>query len=303
MMAKSQSRAAWLFLMPFLVLFGAFVIGPLGYGFWISLHNWHILSSHPQFVGLRNYSTALGDDLFRIALARTAYFMFLVVPLGNAISLLMAIAVNQKYRGTALFKVCFYLPVLLSVTAVCLVWRWLYSDDFGLINHYFHIHVRWLEDPKSAMPALALMSIWWGAGANMIIFLAGLRSVPSEQLEAASVDGATAWKRFWCVTWPWIRPITLFCVIMSLIGASQVFGQSYILTSGGPAYSTLTVILYMYQQGFGQYQLGYASAVAYLLFCSIFILTIIQVRLLGGGLEIEGRPSARTWLMKLRKQR
>lgn len=280
MTRHKEGIGAWLFLAPFLILFATFVIAPVFYGFWISLHNWHILSKHVPFIGLRNYASALNDELFRISLVRTGYFVLMVVPAGNILSILLAIALNQKYRGTTIYKICFYLPVLLSVTVVALVWRWMYSHDYGLINHYFGTDVRWLEDPRSAMPALALMSIWWGAGANMLIYLAGLRSVPKEIHEAAELDGAGPWQRFWHTTWPWIRPVTLFCLVISVIGASQVFGQSYILTQGNPAYSTLTVILYMYQQGFGQYQLGYASAVAYLLFFMVSLLTVLQFKLL-----------------------
>lgn len=280
MKARQEARGAWLFLAPFLILFTTFVLAPVLYGFWISLHNWHILSKDVPFVGLRNYQSAIGDDLFRISLLRTGYFVLMVVPVGNAVSLLFAIGLNQKFRGTTLYKLAFYTPVLLSVTVVSLLWRWMYSHDYGLLNHYMGTGFRWLEDPKSAMPALALMSVWWGAGANMLIYLAGLRSVPKELQEAAALDGAGAVRRFWATTWPWIRPVTLFCVVMSIIGASQVFGQSYILTQGNPAYSTLTVILYMYQQGFNQYQLGYASAVAYLLFLVVSGVTLIQFRFL-----------------------
>ena len=280
MIRRRQSQGAWLFLAPYLVLFAVFVICPVLYGFWISLHNWHILSKDVPFVGLRNYSAAVNDDLFRISLLRTGYFVLMVVPTSNALSLLLAVALNQKYKGTTLYKIAFYTPVLLSVTALAIVWRWIYSHEYGLLNHYLGTDIRWLEDPKSAMPALALMSIWWGAGGNMLVYLAGLKSVPKEIHEAAELDGARPVQRFWHTTWPWIRPVTLFCVVMSIIGASQVFGQSYILTQGNPAYSTLTVILYMYQQGFGQYQLGYASAVAYLLFLAVFAVALIQFKLL-----------------------
>jgi multiple sugar transport system permease protein len=280
MRKRQQAKGAWLFLAPFLILFTLFVLAPVVYGFWISLHNWHILSKDVPFIGLRNYSSAINDDLFRISLLRTGYFVLMVVPTSNALSLLFAIALNQKFRGTTLYKIAFYMPVLLSVTVVAVLWRWLYSREYGLLNHYMGTDIRWLEDPTTAMPALALMSVWWGAGGNMLIYLAGIKSVPKEILEAAALDGARPVQRFWHTTWPWIRPVTLFCVVMSIIGASQVFGQSYILTQGNPAYSTLTVILYMYQQGFGQYQLGYASAVAYLLFLVVFVLTLIQFKLL-----------------------
>ena len=169
--------------------------------------------------------------------------------------------------------------------------------EFGLLNHYLgqaatvmhrvlpgvfpaSLKFEWLNNPRTAMPAIALLSIWWGAGANMLIYLAGLKNIPKELLEAAEIDGASPTQRFWSVTWPLLRPTTLFCLVMSVIASSQVFGQTYILTGGGPYYSTLTVILYMYQQGFGQYQLGYAAAVGYLLFIAVLVFTLIQFRLL-----------------------
>ncbi len=277
-MKRNQNFAAFLFLLPFGLLFVTFVICPLLYGFWISLHNWHILGKEAPFVGMQNYSRALGDDLFRLSLVRTAYFILLTVPIGNAFSLLLAIGLNQNYRGTTLYKVCFYLPVILSISVTAVLWRWLYSSESGLLNYYLGAKVQWLGSPSWAMPSIALMSIWWGAGGNMLVNLAALKSVPTELLEAASLDGANGWRRFWAITWTWIRPAFLFCVIMSVIASSQVFGQSYILTNGGPADSTLTVVLYMYRQGFGMYQLGYASAVAYLLFAILLVLSLVQIR-------------------------
>jgi multiple sugar transport system permease protein len=283
--------------LPYLILFSIFLVWPLAYGFYISLHKWYVLSPHPQFVGAANYAAALKDDLFRTALLRTAYFVIMVVPLGNALSLLLAIGLNQNYRGTTFYKIAFYLPVLTSVSVVAILWRWLYSTEFGLLNFYLDqaghfLHgiapglisgkwsVNWLSSPKTAMPAIALLSIWWGAGGNMLIYLAGLKNVPKELLEAAEIDGATPMQRFMNVTWPLLKPTTLFCLVMSVIASSQVFGQTYILTGGGPYYSTLTVILYMYQQGFGLYQLGYASAVGYILFAAVLVFTILQFKLM-----------------------
>lgn len=279
-MNRNQSRSAFLFLLPFGLLFVTFVLGPLLYGFWISLHNWHVLGKTAPFIGLENYSRALNDDLFRLSLVRTAYFILLTVPIGNVFSLLLAVGLNQNYKGTAFYKVCFYLPVVLSISVVSILWRWLYSSEGGLLNYYLGTKVQWLGSPNWAMPSLALMSIWWGAGGNMLVNLAALKSVPSELLEAASLDGANGWQRFRGITWSWIRPAFLFCIIMSVIASSQVFGQSYILTNGGPADSTLTVVLYMYRQGFGMYQLGYASAVAYLLFGILLVLSFIPNRIL-----------------------
>jgi multiple sugar transport system permease protein len=284
-MTRGDGRAAFWFLLPYLTLFAVFLVGPLAYGFWISLHDWHVLGKEVPFVGFDNYAAALGDDLFRIALARTAYFVLLTVPAGNALSLLVAVGLNQGYRATTLFKVCFYVPVVLSIAVTAILWRWLLSSESGLINHYLGTRVQWLGSPTWAMPSLALMTLWWGLGGNMLVYLAALRNVPKEQLEAASLDGASPWRRFWAVTWPSIGPATLFCLIMSVIASSQVFGQTFILTNGGPADSTLTVVLYMYRQGFGMYQLGYASAVAYLLFFLVLALSAVQIRLMARTLK------------------
>lgn len=293
----NRNKYAAMFLIPYGVLFCIFVVSPVLYGFFISLHKWYILAPKPEFVGLANYSTALRDDLFRIAFWRTGYFVLMVVPMGNLVSLLMAVALNQNYRGTTLYKIAYYLPVLTSVSVTAILWRWLYSTEFGMLNYYLEqvgsmLHaiapsvfsgkwsVNWLSSTKTAMPAIALLSVWWGAGGNMLIYLAGLKNIPKELLEAAEIDGATPMQRFWTVTWPLLKPTTLFCLVMSVIASSQVFGQTYILTGGGPYYSTLTVILYMYQQGFGLYQMGYAAAVGYVLFAAVLVFTILQFKLL-----------------------
>jgi multiple sugar transport system permease protein len=258
---KNSGLSAAMFLLPYGVLFCVFILAPVFYGFFISLHKWHILSTHAQFIGLENYRNALKDDLFRTAFYRTAYFVAMVVPLGNALSLLLAVGLAQNYRGTTFYKVAFYLPVVTSVAVVAILWRWIYSTEFGLINHYLadvagaahrvapdlvgsHApKIPWLNSPVTAMPAIALMSIWWGAGGNMLVYLAGLKAIPRELLEAAEIDGATPLQRFKSVTWPLLKPTTLFCLVMSVISSSQVFGQTYILTGGGPYYSTLTVML------------------------------------------------------------
>lgn len=293
----NRNKYAGMFLLPYFALFLVFVVAPMLYGFFISLHKWYILAPHPKFVGFANYSAVLNDDLFRTAFWRTAYFVIMVVPLGNALSLLLAIGLNQNYRGATVYKVAYYLPVLTSVSVTAILWRWLYSSQFGLLNYYLGeagraLHdlapgiisgkwsVNWLSSTKTAMPSIALLSIWWGAGGNMLIYLAGLKNVPRELLEAAEIDGASPGQRFRTVTWPLLKPTTLFCLVMSVIASSQVFGQTYILTGGGPYYSTLTVILYMYQQGFGLYQMGYASAVGYVLFAAVLVFTVLQFKLL-----------------------
>jgi multiple sugar transport system permease protein len=294
-----DSLKCYLFLLPYFALFITFVLGPIIFGFLISLHDWHILSEQRQFVGFDNYAGAVRDDLFLRSLVNTAYFAVLVVPVGNLISLLLALGVSREGRLTTFYRVAFYLPVIVSVTVVAILWQWLYSTQWGLINHYLYGTTEalrrlpglgehlpaynplpWLNSPKMAMPSIALLSVWWGAGGNMIIYLAGLRAIPEQYYEAALLDGASAWQRFRAVTLPLLRPTLLFCFVISVIGAFQVFGQVMILTRGGPDFSTYTLVFYLYQSGFSLYKLGYACAVAYLLFVVVLAFTLIQFRLL-----------------------
>jgi len=281
-MKRKDGLAAFGFLLPYGLLFTTFLLVPLLYGFWISLHKWQLLSSEAPFIGMTNYSNILKDDLFRISVVRTALFVVLAVPLGNILSLALASGLNQKYRTTSLLKVIFYLPVVLSVSVVALLWRWMFDVGSGLLNRTFNVEIPWLANAHWAMPSFALMSIWWGAGGNMLVYLAALKGVPKELYEAAELDGAVGLRRFWKTTLPLIRPALAFGVVMSFIGASQVFGQIYIITNGGggPAYSTMSVILYMYQQGFSNYELGYASAVAYTLFVLVLFVTFFLLRAL-----------------------
>ena len=281
-MKRKDGLAAVGFLAPYGILFVTFLLVPLVYGFWISLHKWQLLSSSTPFVGTANYASILKDELFRISVVRTALFVVLAVPAGNLLSLALASGLNQNFRSTSLLKVLFYLPVVLSVSVVALLWRWMYDTSSGLINRSFNIEIPWLSNAHWAMPSFAIMSIWWGAGGNMLVYLAALKGVPKELYEAAELDGAVGLRRFWKTTLPLIRPALAFGVVMSFIGASQVFGQIYIITNGGggPAYSTLSVILYMYQQGFSNYELGYASAVAYTLFVLVLFVTFFLLRAL-----------------------
>ena len=278
------------FLLPYLVLFSVFLVWPLLYGFDLSLHDWHLLAPEKRFIGLANYKAILQDDLFLIALRNTAWYALFAVPLGNLVSLLLAIGLNSCVRGETLFKIAFYLPTVLSVVVVAVLWRWLYSTEFGIINYYlgkllgvFNVRfepIAWLRDPHFGLPSFVILGVWWGAGGGMLIYLAGLRAIPEVYYEAALLDGAGPWRRFCSVTWPLLRPTTLFNVVIAIIGAFQLFGQVFIMTEGGPNWSTLTVVLYMYQTGFRLFKMGYGCAVAYTLFVVVLAVTLIQFRLL-----------------------
>lgn len=295
---QSDNLVGWLFALPQLLLFSVFLLAPTLYGFWISLHRWHVLAKTHPFIGLGNYGQAFSDDIFWIALRNTAYFVVLVVPVSNLVSLLMALGLTSLRRFQTFYKIVFYLPTIISIAVVAVLWRWLYNTEIGLLNVYLetivgglrHLGlplppftpVPWLSKPSYVMPSIALMSVWWGAGGNMILYLAGLNNIPGDYLEAAQIDGANAWHKFWAITWPLLKPTTLFCLVFSVLGAFQVFGQTYVLFApgSGPGRAGLTLVLYMYQQGFSQYQIGYGTAVAYLLFAIVLLLTAIQFRLL-----------------------
>jgi multiple sugar transport system permease protein len=300
-----ERRQGWLFALPHLVLFTVFLLIPVVYGFYISLHRWHILGKTHPFIGGANYASALHDDIFYLALTNTLYFVLLVVPVGNAVSLSLALGLSSVRRGGTFYKVAFYLPVVISIAVVAVLWRWLYNTQVGLLNLYLKgvtdflrsiglsflppfTPIPWLANPKMVMPSIALLSVWWGAGGNMITYLAGLAAIPDDYYEAARIDGANAGQQFRHITLPLLRPTLLFCLVMSVLASFQIFGQSYVLFApgSGPARSGLTLALYMYQQGFSQYEIGYGASIAYLLFGMVLLLTIAQFRLFRGE---EGR--------------
>ncbi len=302
------SLVGLLFALPHLALFTLFLLAPVVYGFLISLHHWHVLAKTHPWVGLANYRAALTDDIFWLALRNTAYYVALVVPAGNLVSLLLALGLASARRFSTLYKILYYLPVVISIAVVAVLWRWLYNTQVGLLNLYLKHAVDalrgmglplpafepvpWLSNPRWVMPAIALMSIWWGAGGNMVLYLAGIHNIPDDYYEAATIDGASAWQRFRAITWPLLRPTTLFCLVFSVLGAFQIFGQTYVLFApgSGPARSGLTLALYMYQQGFNQYELGYGTAVAYLLFALVLMFTIVQFRLLSDRDRTDSGP-------------
>ncbi|BCM93817.1 L-arabinose transport system permease protein AraP [Abditibacteriota bacterium] len=308
---RRSDALGFFFALPHLLLFATFVLGPVLYGFYISLHRWHVLAKAHPFVGGSNYGAALSDDIFWVALRNTIYFVILVVPAGNLVSLLLALGLYSVKRFRTFYTVAFYLPVVISIAVVAVLWRWLYNTEIGLLNMYVlsivdglrgiglslppYQPIPWLSNPSFVMPSIALMSIWWGAGGNMVLYLAGLNNIPDDYYEAAVIDGANAWQRFLHITWPLLKPTTLFCLVFSVLGAFQIFGQTYVLFApgSGPARSGLTLALYMYQQGFNQYEIGYGAAIAYLLFAIVLVLTVIQFRLLADRENTPRRAGAK----------
>jgi multiple sugar transport system permease protein len=278
-----RSEALWavVFLAPDVIGFLCFTLIPVIAALGLSFMHWDLIV-RPAFAGLANYQNALRDKTFHLVLRNTAFYTLGTVPTGIALSLALALALNRPMRGVALLRSMYYLPVVSSTVAVALVWRWLYNPDFGILNWALSLlgirPVGWLTNTAWAMPAVMIMSVWKGLGYNMVIYLAGLQAVPQHLHEAAAVDGASAWRRFWSITLPLLSPTTFFVLVVSVIGSFPVFSQVYIMTAGGPANTTSTIVFYIYQNAFQYFKMGYASALAWVLFAIIFAFTLAQFR-------------------------
>lgn len=277
--------SGYLFALPHLLLFSVFLLGPLLYGFSLSLQRWELLSSAPRtFVGAGNYAEAVRDPYVLQALGVTFRFVVASVPLTILLALTIAVGLHQ-IRGPrqAFYRACYYVPTLISISVAGILWRWFYNSEFGLFNAMLAplgVKVPWLSDPAWAMPALIVMSLWWTIGGPTVVLLAGLQGIPAHYHEAASMDGATGWQGFRHVTLPLLRPVLLFTVVMNVIGAFQVFGQMFMITRGGPELTTRTLVQFIYETAFNNYRMGYAAALSWLLFAVIAVFALIQFRLL-----------------------
>ncbi|MER7072439.1 sugar ABC transporter permease [Terrabacter sp. NPDC000476] len=285
---RREGRAAWILAIPFCLLFLAFTAWPVIQSLFMSFTDTRARDLRNPFavnlVGFDNFAKALSDPTFRKAAGNTAYFVLVGMPLTLVVALAAAVALDKGItRFRAIFRLGFYMPVITSIVAVAVVWRFLLQDPGGLINTVLGwvgiTGPNWLGDPNWSMPSLILMAAWRNFGTAMIIFLAGLQAVPAELHEAAAIDGAGAWKRFRFVTLPLLRPTLLFVMVTTAIGYLQFFEEPYVMTKGGPLNSTISLSMSTYQQfGFGNY--GLASAMSYLIFVVIAIVTAIQFRLL-----------------------
>ena len=279
----------YLFIAPALALFLVFIFAPLFISLYLSFTEYNVIRP-PEWVGLENFLALLfHDPRFWKAFRNTLVYVVGVVPTGIAISLLLAAVLEELTRGKQLFKVLYFIPTITSVVAIAAVWKWLFAGEkFGLIN-YGLIRlglspVDWLLSPRWLLPAIMIMSIWAGLGYNMVFFSAGISTIPQALYEAAKVDGANWGERFWHVTVPMLRPTLIFVVVMGVITSCQVFDQVYIMTGGtgegigGVLDSGLTLVAYLYDQGFARFRMGYASAIAYLIFGCVLGLTLINIR-------------------------
>jgi len=278
---------AYLFNAPGLILFAVFVVYALATSFTLSFQDWNILEPEKTFVGLDNYRQMLHDEDFRSAIGHSVYFVVGTTIPQMALGLGLALLLNAKLRGLAIFRTAFYLPVITPLVIAAIIWKWVYNADYGLANYYLQqLHLikeplLWLSSRSLAMPSVILMVLWKAAGFNMIIYLAGLQAIPTELYEAADVDGASTWTKFRRVTLPLVAPTTFFLLIINVVGGMKAFSEIFVMTNGGPpgpGGATTTVVYYIYQQAFRFFKMGYASALAYTLFAMLFVFSFIQFR-------------------------
>jgi len=283
---RRDLRDGILFTAPFLL--GALLlwVGPMLYSLFLLVQDWNLITP-PEFVGLENFQRLAADPRFAKSFYNTFYYTFFCVPLLLVSAFALALLLNQRIRGIGVYRAVFYLPSITPAVAFAVVWIQILNPDSGLLNQilgFFGVpRIKWLFDPVFTRPAFVLMSMWL-VGAQMVIFLAGLQSVPRELLDAAQIDGANVWQRFRNITVPVISPIFFFNLIIGVIGSFQVFTNAFIMTRGGPQDATLFLILYIYQNAFQFFRMGYAATIAWVLFVIIMLVTVVQFRF------------ARTWV-------
>jgi multiple sugar transport system permease protein len=282
----------WLFASPWIVGFVLFTAGPMLASAVMAFMQWDLLSA-PRFNGLANFRQALwGDPLVWQSLKVTTIYALVAVPLNVVLGLGLALLLNSGVRGLRFYRTAYFLPSVLSGVAVALLWRWVFENQFGLANTMLRwigiTAPNWLGDGDWALPALVIMNVW-SVGGGMIIYLAGLQGIPTELYEAAEVDGANWWQRLWKITLPLVTPALFFQLVIGVIQALQVFTQPYVMTGGGPYYSTLFYVLYLYQNAFKYFQMGYASALAWILFLYILVLTLLIFRSGDSWVHYEGQ--------------
>lgn len=279
---RREHRAALAFVAIPVIGFLAFTGYPLVFSVYASFTKWNGLSE-PVFNGLDNFVEMVGDTYFWQSMGNTIFYM-IGIPIGLILSLLLALALNRKMRGTTFFRTVYYVPVISSLAAVAILWQWAYNGDFGLVNQVLALFgvegPNWLQNPDTVKPAIIIMAVWKGLGYSMLLYLAALQSVPRHLYEAAALDGAGAWGQFRHITVPLLSPVTFFLVVTSIIGGAQIFIEINIMTpTGGPEFSSASIVWYIWQKAFNYLQMGYATAMSVVLGLLVFVVTAIQFRL------------------------
>lgn len=279
---KKEAMYGYLFISALVIQFLVFVLGALIYSLYASFTDWNLLKAK-EFIGFDNYLAIFKDKQFWQAAYNTVFLM-IGIPIGMCLSLLLALAMNRKMRGIKIFRVIYYLPGISSAVAIALLWKWIYQSDYGILNNILNSVFgikgpNWLGDAVYVKPALIIMGVWRGLGGGAILYLAGLQNIDSSLYEAVEIDGGNAFHKLRHITLPLLTPMSFYLVITGVIGGLQAFGDTLIMfTGGGPEYSGATVVYYLWQKAFNNYEMGYACAVSWLLAVSIFIITLIQFK-------------------------
>jgi multiple sugar transport system permease protein len=274
--------ATWILLSPWILSLAVFGLYPFGFSFALSFFDYSPLNpAGAKFIGLANYGEAFKDPLFWTALKNTLTFVFGTIPFTTALALALALALKSRFRGRDFFRAGFFLPTVVSVVVISLVWKGLYAPEgplSALVQALGMTPPRWLIEPHTALPSIMAMDVWAASGYYMVIFLAGLQAIPEELYESAALEGASPWQRFVHITLPMLRPTFLFVLVVNSVRSLQIFTEVFVMTGGGPLHSTLTSVFYWYEQAFYKFRLGYASSIAYLLFALTLGLAFLQVR-------------------------
>ena len=276
-----KSATAYLMVSPYVIFFLTFVAFPVLFSFWLMFHKWNIISPM-EFAGLTNFERLVQDRMFFRSLWNTLVFLVIHIPLQIVVALFFAELLNRNIRFRGFFRAAYFLPVVVSGVVVTMLWQQLYGFDTGLFNRLLVSvglpKIGWINDPKIAMPSIAFMATWKNVGLYIILFLVGLQSVPPQQYEAADIEGATSWQKFWYITLPGINPTIFMVVVLSTIGGFSLFIEPYIMTGGGPLNSTLSAFLYIYKQGFFYYHMGYAASLGIVFALMVMVVIVIQRR-------------------------
>ena len=280
---RAERRFVAICLIPAVAFFAIFRFYPLGYALWMSLHDWQLISPQQPFVGLQNYQDTLSDPLFNQVLGNTLYFAIAASIGLTLLSFVVALILNPIGPGSTIFQLLYFLPVMTSTIAIATIWLWIFQPRFGALNQLLGAlnlpQGTWLTAPSTAMPSIILMSIWAGVGFYVIIFLAGLRGIPSMYYEAAAIDGASPFRIVWDITLPLLRPVVTFVLVTTIIGGFNVFQQVYLMTQGGPLDATRVLAPHIYETAFQDLNMGQAASMAFVLFAIVLTFTIVQLRL------------------------
>jgi len=289
--SMAESAYGYFFIAPNLIGMLVFVIVPIVTSLLMSFTDWDLINA-PRWVGLTNFTDKMvHDQQFWVSLKNTFVFSLITIPLGIVAAFILALLLNQSIRGVNLYRAAVFLPVGISMISISVIWRWILNTDLGILNYVlslFHLQgVGWLSDENYSLLSVSAISIWKSVGFNMVILLAGLKGVPSHLYEAATIDGAGWWSRMFRITLPLVTPSLFFVSIMSVIGSFQVFDLIYSTTSGGPGDSTRVIYYWVYQNGFKFFEMGYASALAWVVFILLFVVTLLQMKFFGKKVNYE----------------